>query len=129
VLFVEQVPGVSWSFAIRRGSVTPNLVEVFGALQAGDLVAKRGSEERAGMHVETRAAAGAEWVGEVTTRRESLDCCVYRHGSSVFVRSIGRDHVHASASQESAFYSQGAGARSRSPPERASDRSGRRTRR
>jgi RND family efflux transporter MFP subunit len=47
---VEQVP-------VQRGSVTPNLVEVFGSLQAGDLVARRGSEElRPGMHVETRAA-------------------------------------------------------------------------
>jgi len=47
---VEQVP-------VQRGSVTPNLVEVFGTLEAGDLVARRGSEElRPGMHVETRAA-------------------------------------------------------------------------
>jgi RND family efflux transporter MFP subunit len=47
---VEQVP-------VQRGSVTPNLVEVFGSLRAGDLVARRGSEElRPGMHVETRTA-------------------------------------------------------------------------
>jgi RND family efflux transporter MFP subunit len=47
---VEQVP-------VQRGSVTPNLVEVFGALQAGEMVARRGSEElRPGVHVETRAA-------------------------------------------------------------------------
>jgi hypothetical protein len=47
---VEQVP-------VQRGSVTPNLVEVFGALQAGDLVARRGSEElRPGMDVETHSA-------------------------------------------------------------------------
>jgi membrane fusion protein (multidrug efflux system) len=47
---VEQVP-------VQRGSVTPNLVEVFGALEAGDLVAKRGSEElRPGMHVESHTS-------------------------------------------------------------------------
>jgi RND family efflux transporter MFP subunit len=47
---VEQV-------SVQRGSVTPNLAEVFGPLQAGDLVAKRGSEElRPGMRVETHTA-------------------------------------------------------------------------
>ncbi len=35
---VEQVP-------VQRGATQGDLVEVFGALQAGDLVAKRGSEE------------------------------------------------------------------------------------
>jgi hypothetical protein len=48
---VEQV-------AIQRGSATPDLVEVFGALESGDLVARRGSEElRAGMRVETKTVA------------------------------------------------------------------------
>jgi RND family efflux transporter MFP subunit len=50
---VEQVP-------VQRGTVTPSLAEVFGSLQAGDMVARRGSEElRPGMRVETRAAAPA----------------------------------------------------------------------
>jgi len=47
---IEQIP-------VQRGRVTANLAEVFGAIQAGDLVARRGSEElRPGMRVETRAA-------------------------------------------------------------------------
>jgi hypothetical protein len=50
---IEQVP-------VQRGTVTPSLVEVFGALQAGDTVARRGSEElRPGMHVEARLTAPA----------------------------------------------------------------------
>jgi membrane fusion protein (multidrug efflux system) len=46
--------------SVQRGSATPDLVEVFGALEAGDFIARRGSEElRAGMHVETRTVAAA----------------------------------------------------------------------
>jgi membrane fusion protein, multidrug efflux system len=48
---VEQVP-------VQRGAVQGDLVEVFGGLQEGDTIARRGSEElRNGTHVEVRAAA------------------------------------------------------------------------
>jgi membrane fusion protein (multidrug efflux system) len=48
---VEQVP-------VQRGAVQGDLVEVFGGLQDGDAVARRGSEElRPGTHVEVRAPA------------------------------------------------------------------------
>jgi membrane fusion protein (multidrug efflux system) len=48
---VEQVP-------VQRGITQGDLVEVFGALQPDDVIAKRGSEDlRNGTHVETRAAA------------------------------------------------------------------------
>ena len=48
---VEQVP-------VQRGISQGELVEVFGALDASDVVAKRGSEDlRNGMHVQTKAAA------------------------------------------------------------------------
>jgi len=46
---VEQVP-------VQRGINQGDLVEVFGAVQAGDVVAKRGSEDlRNGLHVEVRS--------------------------------------------------------------------------
>ena len=46
---VEQVP-------VQRGITQGDLVEVFGALQAGDTIAKRASEDlRNGTHVESRA--------------------------------------------------------------------------
>ncbi len=45
---VEQVPA-------QRGMTVENLVEVFGALEAGDVVARRGSDElQPGAHVQTR---------------------------------------------------------------------------
>ena len=48
---IEQVP-------VQRGITQGDLVEVFGALSADDVIAKRGSEDlRNGTHVETRAAA------------------------------------------------------------------------
>jgi RND family efflux transporter MFP subunit len=48
---VEQVP-------VQRGAVQGDLVEVFGGLQEGDTIARRGSEElRPGTHVEVRAPA------------------------------------------------------------------------
>jgi hypothetical protein len=48
---VEQVP-------VHRGVVQGDLVEVFGALQEGDAIARRGSEElRPGARVEVRAPA------------------------------------------------------------------------
>lgn len=48
---VEQVP-------VQRGAVQGDLVEVFGGLQEGDTIARRGSEElRPGAHVEAHAAA------------------------------------------------------------------------
>ena len=48
---VEQVP-------VQRGISQGDLVEVFGALDGADVVAKRGSEDlRNGMHVQTKAAA------------------------------------------------------------------------
>lgn len=48
---IEQVP-------VQRGITQGDLVEVYGALQPDDVIAKRGSEElRNGMHVELRAAA------------------------------------------------------------------------
>jgi membrane fusion protein, multidrug efflux system len=47
---VEQVP-------VQRGVTQGDLIEVFSALQPGDVVAKRGSEDlRSGLHVELRAA-------------------------------------------------------------------------
>jgi membrane fusion protein (multidrug efflux system) len=47
---VEQVP-------VQRGPVQGDLVEVFGGLQEGETIARRGSEElRQGTHVELRAA-------------------------------------------------------------------------
>lgn len=47
---VEQVP-------VQRGVNQADLVEVFGALREGDLIARRGSEElRTGTHVEARPA-------------------------------------------------------------------------
>lgn len=50
---VEQVP-------VQRGVTQGDLIEVFGALQAGDVVAKRASEDlRNGLHVEMRAAKPA----------------------------------------------------------------------
>ena len=46
---VEQVP-------VQRGATQGDLVEAFGGLAEGDVVARRGSEDlRSGMHVETRA--------------------------------------------------------------------------
>jgi RND family efflux transporter MFP subunit len=49
---IEQVP-------VQRGAVQAELVEVFGDLQEGDTIARRGSEElRPGVHVEVRAPAG-----------------------------------------------------------------------
>jgi multidrug efflux pump subunit AcrA (membrane-fusion protein) len=46
---VEQVP-------VQRGSSQGELVEVFGGVKEGDVIARRGSEElRSGLHVETRA--------------------------------------------------------------------------
>lgn len=54
--FVVRVKdGVIDQVTVQRGSATPDLVEVFGNLVDGDLVAKRGSEElRAGATVATR---------------------------------------------------------------------------
>lgn len=54
--FVVRVrDGVIDQVTVQRGAAAPDLVEVFGALQAGDLVAKRGSEElRAGATAQTR---------------------------------------------------------------------------
>jgi membrane fusion protein (multidrug efflux system) len=50
--------GIVEQVVVQRGSATPELVEVFGALEAGDLVAHRGSEElRGGMRVEARRSA------------------------------------------------------------------------
>jgi RND family efflux transporter MFP subunit len=55
---VEQVP-------VQRGVVQGDLVEVFGALQEGDAVARRGSEElRPGTHVEVRAPAAPASSGK-----------------------------------------------------------------
>jgi RND family efflux transporter MFP subunit len=51
---VEQV-------AVQRGAVVKDSVEVFGPLQAGDLVLKRGSEElKNGAKVNARRATGEE---------------------------------------------------------------------
>jgi RND family efflux transporter MFP subunit len=50
---VEQVP-------VQRGATQGDLVEVFGGLSEGDVIARRGSEElRNGLHVEVRAPAPA----------------------------------------------------------------------
>ncbi len=50
---VEQVP-------VQRGVTQGDLIEIFGALHEGDVVAKRGTEElRTGLKVETRAAPAA----------------------------------------------------------------------
>lgn len=49
----EQIP-------VQRGSSSPDLVEVFGALEPGDVVARRGSEElRSGTPVQARTVAAA----------------------------------------------------------------------
>jgi membrane fusion protein, multidrug efflux system len=46
---VEQVP-------VQRGSSQGDLIEVFGGIKEGDVIARRGSDElRQGLHVETRA--------------------------------------------------------------------------
>lgn len=52
--FVVRVKeGVGEQVPVQRGTAQSDLVEVFGALQEGDIVARRGSEElRSGMHVE-----------------------------------------------------------------------------
>ncbi len=48
---IDQVP-------VQRGVVQGDLVEVFGGLQEGDVIARRGSEElRSGVHVDVRAPA------------------------------------------------------------------------
>jgi RND family efflux transporter MFP subunit len=48
---VEQVP-------VQRGSAQGDLVEVFGGVKEGDVIARRGTDElRSGLHVETRAPA------------------------------------------------------------------------
>jgi RND family efflux transporter MFP subunit len=54
--FVVRVKdGVIDQVTVQRGSATPDLVEVFGNLATGDLVAKRGSEElRTGATAQTR---------------------------------------------------------------------------
>jgi RND family efflux transporter MFP subunit len=50
---IDQVP-------VKRGVAQGDLVEVFGAVHEGDVIAKRGSEElRTGLRVETRAAPAA----------------------------------------------------------------------
>jgi RND family efflux transporter MFP subunit len=52
--------GTVEQIAVQRGSATPDLVEVFGSLEAGDVIVRRGSEElRDGMRVETRTVATA----------------------------------------------------------------------
>src|SRR5262249_1557920 len=49
--------GVVEQVAVQRGAAQGDLVEVFGNLQEGDNVARRGSEElRTGVHVEARVA-------------------------------------------------------------------------
>jgi RND family efflux transporter MFP subunit len=57
--FVDRVrDGVVDQVAVQRGAADGELVEVFGALAAGDLVLRRASEElRPGAHVTTRTAA------------------------------------------------------------------------
>jgi membrane fusion protein (multidrug efflux system) len=48
--------GVVDQVAVERGVVQGDMVEVFGGLQEGDVIARRGSEElRPGTHVEVRA--------------------------------------------------------------------------
>jgi hypothetical protein len=56
--FVVRVKdGVAEQVPVQRGITQGDLVEVFGALAAGDTVAKRGSEDlRTGTHVKLRAA-------------------------------------------------------------------------
>lgn len=50
--------GVVEQVTVQRGVTQGDLLEVFGALQEGDVIARRGTEElRAGAHVETREAA------------------------------------------------------------------------
>jgi len=50
--------GVTEQVAVQRGATQGDLVEVFGGVQEGDTVARRGSEElRSGLHVQTRAPA------------------------------------------------------------------------
>jgi RND family efflux transporter MFP subunit len=57
--FVARIrDGVVEQVAVQRGAVQGDLVEVFGGLQEGDTIARRGSEElRPGARVEVRAAA------------------------------------------------------------------------
>lgn len=48
--------GIVEQVAIQRGATQADLVEVFGALHEGDVIARRGSEElRSGTHVEMRS--------------------------------------------------------------------------
>lgn len=55
---IEQVP-------VQRGATMGDLLEVFGALNEGDQVARRGSEElRTGARVTVRAPAGAGEAGK-----------------------------------------------------------------
>jgi RND family efflux transporter MFP subunit len=50
---IEQVP-------VQRGATQADLVEVFGGLREGDVIARRGSEDlRSGIHVEVRSPAPA----------------------------------------------------------------------
>jgi RND family efflux transporter MFP subunit len=53
--FVVRVKdGVAEQVPVQRGTTQGDLIEVFGPLQEGDFIARRGSEElRNGMHVET----------------------------------------------------------------------------
>lgn len=55
--FVARVrDGAIEQVAVQRGITQGDLVEIFGALQVGDVVAKRGSEDlKSGTHVEVRA--------------------------------------------------------------------------
>ena len=55
--FVARIKdGVAEQVSVQRGAAQGDLVEVYGALQDGDLVAKRGSEElRNGVHVQVHA--------------------------------------------------------------------------
>jgi RND family efflux transporter MFP subunit len=57
--FVARIrDGVVEQVQVQRGAVEGDLVEVFGALREGDMVARRATEElRGGMRVEARAAA------------------------------------------------------------------------
>jgi hypothetical protein len=57
--FVARVrDGVIEQVTVQRGATQGDLVEVFGGLNEGDVIARRGSDElRNGVHVETRAPA------------------------------------------------------------------------